>query len=140
MKTVKKYHQVTVIKTAENPINIALKFDSNLKKSIRSSHVTEKLPGNSFHRSYHEEHLINLILYFLIQRLKKITEIVFEKDKLTMLFHSSKLTNNGTTEKSQKFRALHSGGDELRKASRSKGGKRHSGSFNNFGKIQPTIT
>lgn len=102
MKTVKEYHQVTIIKTAENPINITLKFDSNLKKPIRSSHMTEKLPGNSFHCSYHEQHLINLILYFLVQRFEKITEIVFEKDKLTMLLQSPKLTNNGTTEKSQK--------------------------------------
>lgn len=100
MKTIKEYHQVTIIKTAENPICITLEFDSNLKKSVCSSHMTEKLPWNSLHRSYHEEHLINLLLNFLIQWFEKITEIVFKKDKLTVLSHSTKLTNNGTKEKS----------------------------------------
>ncbi len=88
VKTIKEYDKITIIKAAENPINITLEFDSNLKKSIRSSHMTEKLPGNSFHCSHHEEHLINLILYFLIQWFEKITEIIFEKDKLMVLLHS----------------------------------------------------
>ena len=48
LKTIKQYHQITLIHTTKNPINITALFNSNFKKSMYPNNCFKKFLRNLF--------------------------------------------------------------------------------------------
>ena len=95
-EAIEQHYQITFIKTAKYPADIAALLYPYFIESIISSHMREKLCWNSLKNHNHIKYLINLAFHLFRKPIKKVIKIVLVENQCSFFLHVAKLTNNGT--------------------------------------------
>lgn len=98
LEAIEQHYQITFIKTAKYPIDIAAILYPYFIETIVSSHIREKLCRNSLKNHNHIKHFINFAFHLFRKLVKKVIEIVPVENQCSFFLHAVKLTNNGTKE------------------------------------------
>jgi predicted transcriptional regulator len=96
LKAIEQHYQITFIKTAKYPVDIAAILYPYFIESIICSHVREKLCWNSLKNHNHIKYFINLAFNLFRKLIEKVIKIVLVENQCSFFLHAVKLTNNGT--------------------------------------------